>query len=138
MKSETHMSNLKLPTLTRANLISEYRLVNSKPVTLAYATQARLTIDGAVQIAHHGSTIATLHKDGSIELDTAGYDSMTTAARLHKVVVDNGTPWKVGIRQGETWLLNREAQKVRELSTARIGKSGELLEVNGHRIGGSL
>lgn len=99
------MSNLHLPSLKWSDV---YAWGSG---TIGYATTAAVTRSGAV-ISHHGSTIAVLAvqpNDGlAIAVTNAGWDSKTTTMRMDRVLQDNGVPWRVAIRNGETCLLNRD------------------------------
>lgn len=99
------MSNLRLPSLKW----SDVHAFGSG--TLAYATTADVTNAGAV-IQHHGSTIALLAPQPNgglaIAVTNAGWDSMTTTARMDRVLQDNGVPWRVVIRNGRTTLLTSD------------------------------
>lgn len=71
-----------LPRLTFDNLSGANR-------TIGYATTARDTASG-VEIAFHGNVIAIFHGSGDVEIPYTGWDSSTTASRIHKVLKDNG------------------------------------------------
>lgn len=71
-----------LPKLTFNNLTGVNR-------TIGYATTARNT-EGTVEVAYHGNVIAVLFDSGDVEIPYTGWDSATTANRVHKVLQDNG------------------------------------------------
>lgn len=132
MKSEMHMSNLKLPLLTYVNL--DKILTRRSRVKLAYATEAMRQAH-SIALIHHNSVIAEIFEDGTVKLDTNGYDSVTTTGRLHKVLIDNEIGFKVGIRQREAWLLTYDCAKLRPLTTGTF-RRGLIVEINGEKIGG--
>lgn len=89
------MSNLKLPNLSYDSLAS---LRGGK---LAYATELRRRIEDGVigyVISHHGNEIAHILPNGVVAITNCGYASITTAARLHKVLTDNDINFRVNAR----------------------------------------
>lgn len=118
MKSETHMSNLKLPNLSYSNIRAILADSGKSRVKIAYATEVMQEPLG-VAVLHHGNIIARVYPPaGTLTVDTCGWDSVTTAARLDKVLRDNGVPYRVAIRKGETRLLTRELAIISTLTTA--------------------
>lgn len=105
------MSNLKLPNLSYSNLKALTGGRYGK--TIAYATTATDS-DTLITVSHHGNEIADVSAD-SVILMTAGWHSQTTAARLNRLLVDNlsNTPYRVGIRDGYTCLVNHATPKER-------------------------
>lgn len=104
MKSEMHMSNLNLPSLKHSDL---RKFLGTRPsCKLAFATYA-LNVHGSdvIQIKHHDSIIAEIQPD-HIELDNHGFESQTTAARMDRVLRDNGFNYRIAIRQREMSLLD--------------------------------
>lgn len=79
------MSNLKLPNMSHRSL---WELTAGGGRRLAYKTWARRHND-AVVVTHHQSDIAHI-EPYEITITSAGWDSLTTAARLHAVLRDNG------------------------------------------------
>lgn len=100
------MSNLKLPTLTYSKLD---RLLGSKETKrIGYETYAYRGTDTSICITHHGTTIATVgSQDGTdfVSIDVH-YASTTTTARQTKVLRDNGVPFGIAIRQGESHIVS--------------------------------
>lgn len=90
------MSNLKLPRMTFANLSTKAKA--GKRVKIAYATEIACNAD-EVMVYHHGNHIATLGKDFTL-LTNAGWNSRTTANRLHTIAMDNGAGFGIGIKGG--------------------------------------
>lgn len=107
------MSNLKLPRMTYDSLklgIEQRRTRNpDTPMTLAYATTAEYYYeygDEFIGIRHHGNAIAQVGPD-RLDLTTAGWDSVTTANRLHKILGDfregvGPMRYSVGVFKGRT------------------------------------
>jgi hypothetical protein len=118
MKSETHMSNLKLPNMSYSNLRELLKESGKSRIKLAYATEVMQEPLG-LAILHHGNIIARVYPPkGTLTVDTCGWDSVTTSARLSKVLSDNGLPYRVSIRKGVTVLLTDSLAPVCNLSTA--------------------
>lgn len=88
------MSNLNLPKLTYANLATLTRARTDR-VKLAYETTAeRIKASNGASwdtflIRHHGNVIAEIGPD-YMTLDNGGWNSRTTANRLHTILKDNG------------------------------------------------
>lgn len=117
------MSNLNLPSMKYSDLVSSLVMLSSER-KLAYATTAQRTGD-VVEIRHHGNVIATL-APGMIKVDTCGWDSMTTASRLNRIVVDNGLPYRISIRKGDTKIMTDSLAIIAPLTTATF-KDGVLI-----------
>lgn len=116
------MSNLNLPSLKYSDLRAKLDNASKSRVKLAYETEVQdsaLSID----VLHHGHTIAEVTKD-HIELDNHGWYSQTTAARMSRVLADNGFSERVAIRQGEMALLdasNKIIQRgIRTITAKRV------------------
>ena len=105
------MSNLKLPNLSYNNLKALAGGRYNK--TIAYATTATDS-DDIITVSHHGNEIADITKD-NVTLLTCNWHSQTTAARLNRLLVENvpNTPYRVGIRDGYTCLINHATPKAR-------------------------
>lgn len=105
------MSNLKLPNLSYNNLKALAAGRYNKQI--AYATTATDN-DVLITVSHHGNEIADVTPD-DVTLFTAGWHSQTTAARLNRLLIDNlpNTPYRVGIRDGYTCLVNHATPKLR-------------------------
>ncbi|UVG35080.1 hypothetical protein SEA_CECE_331 [Microbacterium phage Cece] len=128
MKSEMHMSNLNLPTMSYANLHKLLEDAGKSRLRIAYATEI---VQGPlyIEVQHHGSTIARVWPAavGRVQVDTCGWDSMTTSQRISKVLGDNDVPFAVSIRKGKTTLLARPTlAPVARLTTATF-QNGELV-----------
>jgi hypothetical protein len=80
--------------------------IRSGSTLVGYATTASVEGD-AVVVRHHGSVIATISRR-EVEVDNAGYDSVTTAHRIDRVLVDNATGARCFIRNGETVVVDAE------------------------------
>lgn len=102
------MSNLNLPDL-HFDALRALGLQEGDERKLAYQTWVRLgRYDGDLGfiIRHHRSDIAFIGADFIV---MHAWHSMTTAARLNKVLLDNSrfdSPWRIGIKQGMTELRN--------------------------------
>lgn len=98
------MSNLVLPRLSYSALSNELGARWRKKI--GYATEAT-SCDGYVNLLHHGNLIAEIWH-GGIWLSTAGYDTVTTSARLNKALTDNlpDTPYRIAIRDGGTVVID--------------------------------
>ena len=105
------MSNLKLPNLSYNNL--KALAAGRYAKTIAYATTATDS-DDFITVSHHGNEIADV-RENDVTLLTAGWHSQTTAARLNRLLMDNvaNTPYRVGIRDGYTCLVNHATPKER-------------------------
>lgn len=104
------MSNLILPSLDYKSLIDSLKPGQRK--TIAYATEAeRINESGNafdyVTIYHHGHAIATL-APFAVWVTHQGYSTRTTAARIHRILNDNGIPYGFGIRQYSATLLGTD------------------------------
>lgn len=106
MKSEMHMSNLKLPLLSYENIKTILERSGKSRVAVAYATEVMQQVHG-VAVLHHGSVIAEMN-GVDLELNNHGYDSQTTAKRMDHVLRDNGYTERVAIRQREMTVLNSD------------------------------
>lgn len=89
------MSNLKLPTMTIANL----KKVRSTSGRIGYKTDIIWNADKTkIGIYHHDSLIAVIDESGTagneriVSVSTAGWASKTTIDRLQRVLRDN-TAW---------------------------------------------
>lgn len=128
MKSETHMSNLKLPTMTYSNLHTLLKRSGKSRVKIAYATEI-VQEPLSIAVVHHNSIIARIYSGGqpaTVQVDTCGWDSMTTASRLNKIVVDNGLPYRISIRKGDTVLMTASLAIIAPLTTA-VFREGVLI-----------
>jgi hypothetical protein len=83
-KGRNKMSNLNLETFEYKELS---KLPPNKRKKLGYETYAE-NKDGMVVVYHHGNAIAGIHKD-KVELDTCGWNSVTTTNRMSQIVKDN-------------------------------------------------
>lgn len=114
------MSNLNLPELTFGNLarlLAEPAAIRRNSVELAYKTDAYWSqVNRELVILHHDNEIARLFSDGRITLSHAGWDSSTTANRLHKLTRDNKLNLGVAIRQREMVLINMDAKRTRVMA----------------------
>ena len=93
------MSNLNLPRMTYANLATLMRLRFGQ-FKLAYETTAeRIKASNGAPwdtflIRHHGNEIAEIGPD-YMTLDNGGWNSRTTANRLHTILKDNDINYSV-------------------------------------------
>lgn len=126
------MSNLTLPTMTFGALAASIR--PSGPTKIAYATTAEHGHDSdgaaAVIIRHHGNHIATLERN-YIRIECAGWSSSTTAARLHRVLVDNRTGFGAGIRQGVLHVINMDDRRTKAADITGDGAYAAFYRDNG-------
>lgn len=103
------MSNLTLPKLTASNL---HKLVKRNGERkLAYATTAeRIWNDSEAEynyiIRHHSNAIAVIGCD-SVKMTHCGYNTVTTANRLNRILIDNEIPFAAHIKQYEMVLSRR-------------------------------
>ncbi len=98
------MSNLKLPAMNYGNL---NRLVGDRyKKRVAHNTHAT-AYDTHVSVYYHDNFIGEVW-NGGVYLNTAGWHTQTTTARLNRMLVDNlpGTSYRVGIRNGEVCLVS--------------------------------
>lgn len=93
------MSNLTLPAMTYESLDRVLGTASQKK--LAYATTAHRTSDSII-VCHHGNRIATLTSQGVVDIEHAGWNSVTTANRCNRILLDNapGTDYRIAIRRG--------------------------------------
>ena len=117
------MSNLKLPSLAY-NKLDKFlpplkegqKWGNLKK--LGYQTWAYRDGADTIVIRHHDTEIATLTL-WTVAIHPRGYNSSTTTARLHRVMVDNGlwgrfttlNAFGVAIRQGQTSIITPDDNK---------------------------
>ena len=57
-------------------------------------------------LTYHGTQVAVLRGDGSIRLDSGGYKTMTTKARMNAALSEDGLPWCVYQRDGVWFIMN--------------------------------
>ena len=109
------MSNLILPEFSFNSMLKIVGRGKTKRV--AYKTDCAVDIEYRdYTIAHHGTLIAHVSEnvDGSfnkIELSNGGWDSRTTAARLH-AIVSAYTDYAVGITGGKTVLRDENRRDI--------------------------
>jgi len=123
------MSNLTLPPLTFARLWSLLELNSAKvkrshgALKIGYETTIRHGYDKQpeVNLYHHGNLIAVIGI-GRIHLSTAGWNSSTTAQRLHKVLTDNeiGSEFGIGVRQGVISVLNAKRKPIMAVGSVGV------------------
>jgi hypothetical protein len=119
------MTNLSLPTLTHANL---NRLLGKRQnKTIGYATVA-VQQGAGISIYHHNNAIALLGMDGMVAISKGGWDSNTTAHRLHRILKDNGIAESVGVRKGCVSVLRDRAIRPLLSGVWAIWKNGSLVE----------
>ena len=113
------MSNLTLPDMGYVNLA---KLMGRATVKrLGYETYAYREVVGSrvgeITIRHHGSAIASLTPD-TLTLTHAGYNTSTTTARLHKILIDQTgqNSYGIAIRQGLTSLVGEDRKPIVALS----------------------
>ena len=93
------MTNLKLPVMTLDALKT---LTNGKDARIAYKTCATwYAYKGVatVSIKHHGNVIATISPN-ILVVTSAGWNSVTTANRLRKILRDNNVNAHVFVKDG--------------------------------------
>lgn len=77
--------------------------------------------DGVFHLEYHGSRIVTYHPDGTYTLDTCGYKTRTTKARLRKF-----GPLNIRSKNGR-WILNSQgggSRILRRNSSRLLGQGG--------------
>src|SRR5882762_2348120 len=74
---------------------------------LANNTYARRRHSGKIAIQLHATDILTFHSDGQIDLNTGGWDTVTTRSRMNDFIP---RPWRVGGNRGSTLLYKMEPQ----------------------------
>lgn len=123
------MSNLKLPTMTHANL---RKLLGKRPsIKLAYATEAHAEHGSdRISVTQHDNVIAVLTGD-TLYVDNCGYDSATTANRLRKILHDNGLDYYVRIRDFGMRLYNGAHTEIdSEFRRAEFTRLGNVWAMN--------
>lgn len=96
------MSNLNMPNMRFANIVSTLMGKRNNRGTIAYATTAVYypqdgNTDAYVAVMHHGTVIAEIAADW-VFVRNAGYGSSTTRQRINKVLSDNYVPHYVAQR----------------------------------------
>lgn len=127
------MSNLKMPRMTVENLNIITRRGRE---IIAYQTRANAywndaEADNNYRITHHGNTIAIIGCD-TVTISNGGWDSITTADRLRRILNDNGIPFTVRINDYSMVLYNR-----RNGEHVKVGNMAELGRVTFRNIGGN-
>lgn len=119
------MSNLKLPTMTIANL----RQVKPRGGNIVYATDIMWNADKTkVGIYHHDSLIAVIDESGTagyeriVSVSTAGWASKTTIDRLTRILRDNTAGYGARIRNFTPELVNYSFY------------NGVCIDISGHRF----
>lgn len=103
------MSNLKMPTMTLDALKTRTK---GRDANIAYKTRAVWHTDmGGVIVAieHHGNVIATMSPN-SLIVTGAGWNSVTTANRLHKILRDNNVSARVFVKAGQMTIENNNVK----------------------------
>src|SRR5882762_3850822 len=72
---------------------------------LANNTYARRRCSGKIAIQLHATDILTFHSDGQIDVNTGGWDTVTTRSRMNDYIPG---PWRVGGHRGSTLLYKME------------------------------
>ena len=101
------MSNLKLPTLTVENL---RKLTKGKDRKIAHNTRVVWESETAVDVIYHNTAIASI-QPGHVFVRTGGYSTMTTLARIHAVLMDNGIPYGATRRDWQAIIINMDAKR---------------------------
>ncbi len=99
------MSNLKLPDMDYLALRKTLS-PDGRTKKLAYHTWAGI-VGEDVHVVYWATTIAVL-SPWRVELNTGGWDTITTAMRLNRILQDNcGGAFRVGITRGQMVLRQR-------------------------------
>jgi hypothetical protein len=126
------MTNLSLPALTYANL--DRLLGKRASKTIGYATVVHRaphltdSFGKHLVVTHHGNQIASLTSYNVVAVSKAGWDSNTTAHRLHRILKDNGIAESVGVRKGCVSILRDRAIRPLLSGVWAIWKNGSLVE----------
>lgn len=76
--------------------------------------------DGVFHLEYHGSRIVTYHPDGTYTLDTCGYKTRTTKARLRKF-----GPLNIRSKNGR-WILNSQGGDLEFFDGIRVDYWGKV------------
>ena len=68
-------------------------------------TYAKRRYSGHIAIQLHATDILTFHSDGQIDVNTGGWDTVTTRSRMNDYIPG---PWRVGGHRGSTLLYKME------------------------------
>ncbi len=126
------MTNLSLPTLTYANL--DRLLGNRASKTIGYATVVHRaphltdSFGKSLVVTHHGNQIASLTSTNVVAVSKAGWNSNTTAHRLHRVLKDNGIAESIGVRKGSVSVIRDRAVRPMPYTGWVVWSDGSLLE----------
>lgn len=104
------MSTLEMPTMTLDALKA---LTRGRDVNIAYKTRATWHTDKAgttVTIRHHGNAIASISQNDLL-VTGAGWNSVTTANRLRKILADNTVGANVFIKNGQMYIETRDGKR---------------------------
>jgi len=74
---------------------------------LANNTYAQRRFSGQIAVRLHATDILTFHSDGQIDLNTGGWDTVTTRSRMNDFIP---RPWRVGGHRGSTLLYRMHPQ----------------------------
>jgi hypothetical protein len=74
---------------------------------LANNTYAQRRFSGQIAVRLHATDILTFHSDGQIDLNTGGWNTVTTHSRMNAYLPG---PWRVGGHRGSTLLYKMEPQ----------------------------
>lgn len=73
---------------------------------IGHNTEAKFS-GGDIVVTYHGNPIVILSPDGSLEISTCGWNTVTTTGRLHAFVVQNFHGKNIGVSGAKgTWLVN--------------------------------
>jgi hypothetical protein len=79
---------------------------NYKALPSLRATRIERASDGTIKLFHHGTAVVKWYPDGGIELNSGGYTTTTTKARINDALT--GTPYHVFQRKGNWFIFNAD------------------------------
>lgn len=125
------MSNLKLPTMTYANLSQLDKI--GYGAKLAYETTAERFGEDAserIVIKYFDTVIATLWPNGDVKVTTGGWATPTTLRRITMILRDNDTKVAVNTKQFEVYWSIRNTKVFKRFHTLTILHDGTILDPN--------
>jgi hypothetical protein len=93
-------------------------------------TYVRRRYSGQIAIQLHATDILTFHSDGQIDVNTGGWDTVTTRSRMNDYIPG---PWRVGGHRGSTLLYKMEPQAWTPVAVICCSLT---IEVDGNVTGG--
>ncbi len=97
---------------------------------IGYCTSVTRACDGDdVYLIHHGTWIVSFHVDGSVTVNTGGWHTSTTKARINAVL--RGSPWCLTAERNEWWWF-RNSERLYEF------RDGDRIYPNAHARGAEM